>query len=115
MTHVDDYWMSSGRDTRAGSGKRRAAPRLPEQARRQFVRGPAHARIQTSAEAADQDTPLYARLAEEWAGRGATVPCRPDPLWQRLVSSEHLRQETSRTLRRLHLASEPGARPPNHL
>ncbi|AWZ08630.1 hypothetical protein DRB96_41880 [Streptomyces sp. ICC1] len=50
--------------------------------------------------------PLYARLAEEWTARGATVPCRLDPLWQRLVSAEHFRRETERTLRQLYLAGD---------
>ena len=58
-------------------------------------------------EARGEDTPLYTQLAEEWAARGATVPCRPDPLWQRLASAEHLRHETESTLRRLHLMGEP--------
>jgi hypothetical protein len=106
--------MDSSRDAQAGSGKRRAAARLPEQARRRFFHGPAYARGQASIEAPDQDTPLYTQLAEGWAARGATVPCRPDPLWQRLASPEHLRQETESTLHQLHLAGEPRPRPPNH-
>lgn len=101
LTNVtDDHWMTSSQGTQAGSGKRRADARLPEQTRR---RHPAHARGQTPAEAPDQGTPVYTQLAAEWAARGATVPCRPDPLWQRLASPEHLRHETESTLRQLHL------------
>ncbi|MFJ8802831.1 hypothetical protein [Streptomyces sp. NPDC102487] len=39
----------------------------------------------------------------EWAARSATIPCRPDPLWQRLASLEHLRHDTDSTLRQLRL------------
>ncbi|MEU9026314.1 hypothetical protein AB0D46_02015 [Streptomyces sp. NPDC048383] len=69
-------------------------------------RSPAHAGGQAGGEVPDESTPLYARLAEEWAARGATVPCCPDPLWQRLVSAEHLWRETESTLRQLHLAGD---------
>jgi hypothetical protein len=78
-------------------------------------RHPAHARGQTPAEAPDQGTPVYTQLAAEWAARGATVPCRPDPLWQRLASPEHLRHETESTLRQLHLEgnTHPADRTPH--
>lgn len=111
---TDDHWTYFSRNAQAGSGKRRAAARLPEQARQRFFHGLAHARGQTSIEAADQDTLCTRKLAEEWAARDATVPCRPDPLWQRLASPEHLRQERESTLHQLHLAGEPRPRPPNH-
>ncbi|MET9962273.1 hypothetical protein ABZ128_24985 [Streptomyces sp. NPDC006326] len=48
-------------------------------------------------------TPLFDTLARDWAARGATVPGTPDPVWERLVSWEHLRWETECTLRSLHL------------
>lgn len=54
------------------------------------------------AEAQDQGTPVYTQLAKEGAARGATIPGRPDPLWQRLASPEHLRNETESTLHQLH-------------
>ncbi|TXS60285.1 hypothetical protein EAO69_41520, partial [Streptomyces sp. me109] len=113
LTNVtDDHWTTSSQGTQAGSGKRRADARLPGQTRR---RHPAHARGQTPAEAPDQDTPVYTQLAKEWAARGATVPCRPDPLWQRLASPDHLRHETESTLRQLHLEgnAHPADRTPD--
>lgn len=103
---TDDHWTNSSHGAQAGSGKRRADARLPEQTRR-TPSHPAPARGQTPGEAPDQGTPLYTQLAKEWAARGATVPCRPDPLWQRLASPEHLRHETESTLRQLHLAGDP--------
>lgn len=106
---TDDHWTDSSCGAQAGSGKRRAVGRLPEQARRRPSRSPAHARDRIPGEATDQGTPLYTQLAEGWAARGAAVPGLPDPLWQRLASSEHLRRETESTLRQLHLAGE--ARP----
>ncbi|MFF0190892.1 hypothetical protein [Streptomyces sp. NPDC005244] len=49
---------------------------------------------------------MYSQLAREWAARGATIPCRPDPQWQRLASPEHLRHDTDSTLRQLHLEQD---------
>lgn len=107
LAHVtNDHGAESNRSAPAGSGKRRAGPRLPEQARGKHSCSPAHARGQASDEAMNGSTPLYSRLAEEWSAEGAAVPCRPDPLWQRLVSFEHFRRETESTLRRLHLGAE---------
>lgn len=103
---TNDHGADSNRSAPAGSGKRRAGPRLPEQARGKHSCSPAHARGQASEEAMNGSTPLYSRLAEEWSAHGATVPCRPDPLWQRLVSFEHFRRETESTLRRLRLGAE---------
>ncbi|GAA3006743.1 hypothetical protein Sfulv_50030 [Streptomyces fulvorobeus] len=103
---TDDHWADSIRSAPAGSGKRRAGARLPEQMRRGPSRSPAHASGPGSEESANRNTPLYSRLAEEWTARGATIPCHPDPLWQRLVSVEHFRRETESTLRRLHLSAD---------
>ncbi|CAD5977688.1 protein of unknown function [Streptomyces sp. KY70] len=103
---TNDHGAESNRSAPAGRGKRRAGPRLPEQARGKHSCSPAHAREQASDEAMNGSTPLYSRLAEEWSSEGAAVPCRPDPLWQRLVSFEHFRRETEGTLRRLRLEAE---------
>lgn len=97
--------MTSSQGTQAGSGKRKADARLPEQTRRRPSR-PMHARGRTPAPGPDQGTPVYSQLAREWAARGATIPCRPDPLWQRLASPEHLRHDTDSTLRHLHLEQD---------
>lgn len=105
MTIVTDHhWEPSSPRAEVGSGKRRAEARIPEQTPRRPFGHPAHARAQVTAEAQDQATPLYTQLAAKWAARGATVPCLPDPLWQRLTSIEHLERETETTLRQLHLA-----------
>ncbi|MEV6569883.1 hypothetical protein [Streptomyces sp. NPDC051577] len=50
-----------------------------------------------------EGAPLFEELAREWTARGATVPGEPDPLWQRLVSWEHLQREIADTVRNLHL------------
>ncbi|MFF1519525.1 hypothetical protein [Streptomyces sp. NPDC058305] len=90
--------MTSSQGTPAGSGKRRAPAHVPEQTRR-GPSHPTHARGQTPTLGADQGTPVYSQLAREWAARGATIPCRPDPLWQRLASPEHLQHDTDSTTR----------------
>ena len=103
---TDDHWTNFSQGVQASSGRRRAHAHLPEQTRRK-PSDPTHTYGQTPAEASNQGTPLYAQLAEEWAARGATVPGRPDPLWQRLASAEHFKHETESTLRQLHLAGDP--------
>lgn len=95
--------MNSSHGAQTGSGKRRAKARVPVQTRR-TPSNLAHARGQTSAETPDPNTPLYTQLAREWAARDATIPCHPDPLWQRLASPEYLRHDTENTLLQLHLA-----------
>ncbi|MFD9307624.1 hypothetical protein ACFWCB_33935 [Streptomyces sp. NPDC060048] len=52
---------------------------------------------------------LFDQLAREWEARGATVPGRPDPLWERLITYAHFQRETDATLRSLRL---DGAEPP---
>ncbi|MFZ3474653.1 hypothetical protein ACODT3_02805 [Streptomyces sp. 4.24] len=52
---------------------------------------------------------LFEQLAREWEARGATVPGRPDPLWDRLITYAHFQRETDATLRSLRL---DGAEPP---
>ncbi|MGW1777330.1 hypothetical protein [Streptomyces sp. NPDC002104] len=51
---------------------------------------------------------VFEQLAREWEARGATVPGRPDPLWERLITYAHFQRETDATLRSLRLA---GAEP----
>ncbi|MCY0922254.1 MULTISPECIES: hypothetical protein [unclassified Streptomyces] len=64
--------------------------------------------IRTGADGA----PLYEELAREWTARGATVPGEPDPLWQRLVSWDHLQREIAATVRDLHLrGADPAPAP----
>ncbi|MFF3209117.1 hypothetical protein ACFYYB_00510 [Streptomyces sp. NPDC002886] len=46
---------------------------------------------------------VYEQLAREWEARGATVPGRPDPLWDRLITYAHFQRETDATLRSLRL------------
>lgn len=52
---------------------------------------------------------LFEQLAREWEARGATVPGRPDPLWERLITYAHLQRETDATLRSLRLAGDEPA------
>ncbi|MFE4257789.1 hypothetical protein [Streptomyces sp. NPDC056883] len=52
---------------------------------------------------------VFEQLAREWEARGATVPGRPDPLWERLITYAHFQRETDATLRSLRL---DGAEPP---
>lgn len=51
---------------------------------------------------------VFEQLAREWEARGATVPGRPDPLWERLITYAHFQRETDATLRSLRLdGAEP--------
>lgn len=105
---TDDQWKTANHDVEQGYGRRRADARIPGPIPPGPSRPqPAHARPQSAVEVRDHATPLYTQLAEEWAARGAAIPCIPDPAWQRLASLEHLRQEIETTLRQLHLAGGP--------
>lgn len=56
---------------------------------------------------------LFDQLAREWEARGATVPGRPDPLWERLITYAHFQRETDATLRSLRLdGAAPAPAPP---
>ncbi|MFE4635330.1 hypothetical protein ACFRJ1_18420 [Streptomyces sp. NPDC056773] len=85
-----------------------ARHRAPERAPAALARG--IPRQQSGSAAPSGGAVVFEQLAREWEARGATVPGRPDPLWERLITYAHFQRETDATLRSLRL--DAAAPPP---
>lgn len=86
-----------------------ARHRAPERVPAAMARVP---RQQSGSAAASGGAVVFEQLAREWEARGATVPGRPDPLWERLITYAHFQRETDATLRSLRLdGAEPEPSP----